>query len=115
MRHPKARESIVHGVQQLPPQPASPNGQPANAPMARLLLILIALPIVIVLAIAGFAVIAVVIAIAAVLVMMALVRNALRGSSTRTPPASSEEPTPRPPIPTHDSEGRENVRVIRRD
>jgi len=117
----EAHGSIVNGVQQLPTQSdgaggvGGVGGPRANASIARVLLILVALPVMIVLAVAGFLVIAVFLALAVVLLIMALVRSALRGGAPRPPATRSHEPSARPPIPAHDTEGRENVRVIRRD
>ncbi|MBM4008823.1 MAG: hypothetical protein FJ285_04435 [Planctomycetes bacterium] len=90
-------------MQQLPPQSDGVGGPRVSPGLARVLLLLIALPLVTVLAIAGFALIAVFVGLAAVLLVIGLVRRALRGGATR------------PPSPMHDGEGRENVRVIRRD
>jgi len=111
----EAHGSIVNGVQQLPTQSDGAGGPRANASIARVLLLLVALPVMIVLALAGFLVIAVFLALAVVLLIMALVRSALRGGAPRPPATRSHEPSARPPIPAHDTEGRENVRVIRRD
>lgn len=114
----EAHGSIVNGVQQLPTQSdgaGGAGGPRANASIARVLLILVALPVMIVLAVAGFLVIAVFLALAVVLLIMALVRSALRGGAPQPPATRSHEPSARPPIPAHDTEGRENVRVIRRD
>jgi len=70
---------------------------------------------VLVLIIAGFAIVAVVIAIAAVLLLIAVIRSAIRGGAAPPTDPSSPDVPPRSPIPAQDGEGRENVRVIRRE
>jgi hypothetical protein len=105
----------VTRVNHLPQHSDRPDGRRATAPLARLLLLLLALPVVLVLIIAGFAVVAVVIAIAAFLLLIAVIRSTIRGDTAPPTDESSPDVPPRPPIPAHDGEGRENVRVIRRE
>lgn len=82
------------------------------------LLLVIAIPIAVIFVVAGLAFVAIAIAVVLVLAVLGIVQRSL-GISTRRMPASQSPPThssnERIDIPAHDSEGRENVRVIRRD
>ncbi len=83
-----------------------------------LLLLIVVIPIAVILIVAGFAFAAIVISVVLALAVLRVIRRSL-GLSTRRMPASQSSPSgessERGNIPVHDGEGRENVRVIRRD